>query len=882
MEMPVTGQSILVFVCMRCSLRRRQSAPSPESAYNTAALVSTASSKALLPRASIDTIHETTDYDSNRDGSLFAFQLAIATPGNEQPAADRPTWALQPGELAPFLVPILGRFRCDHCRHVLMFRHRVNCRACGDVVCRRCVLPTIVQEHGQNDRSEIAVCVTCDEIHKALGSYKECRSLKRALGPSAYPPGVHVGTIDVGDTSRIAFARKAAHFKALEEAKLVPEDVMSRRDAAWSPLPKQATCPRCDRLVSWRSAGCCCMCGRTFCNTCVWRRFARSPGRYELDQVLVCSNCLLNFERETASVAQPTTESGDMDEARLEALLVQTIQRNLKLSHSIRWAPINAAVRCGVCARAFAAFRTKVHCHACGTVVCNGCAVQMPVQQQRRDAMVCTRCTRERPVTATFDGILFDPADLAPSVKTPAKDAAKPPEPDLSAFQLHVLPTIETTLDMDDDDEELAVFGSSRGVIPAAELVPPDQFVPSLSRMRCHRCRRLLLLHVRHHCSACAEVYCRSCVNAFVTELHYRLSSIDICRTCSLIQAMFGSFKECRWVHKSLPSTAFPPGVQVKVRCPLYVNRTEFARQIAQLKFLEEVDLVPWNHLPQRGLWSIEPPSCDECGLQLRRNTRARCGMCDLVYCLGCTTLKFTRPPHKLELEDIHVCRTCIATFERWNQTRSKQLWKTCATVYAKASGTHVDPDSAPPPTSPAGWLRSRPSADAVQKTSRSSGSNKETRLSLDTTRRLSGDDDGGDRWLSCGGRDSIDSARRLSCDARSSIGGRESMLDCGRPSDDGRPRRSSCDARNAARAPEAGRPRMSSAPVRPRFSTPEIPLPRPPATTMSADDEALLRSIERNLRLSEAIARTIESAEAGVEPAPHEQGRPRRHSTAG
>ncbi|EQC34698.1 hypothetical protein SDRG_08014 [Saprolegnia diclina VS20] len=574
-----------------------------------------------------------------------------------------------------------------------------------------------------------------------------------------------------------------------------------------------------------------------------------------------------------------------------------------------RYAPIDAAVRCGVCARAFSAFRTKVHCHTCGAVVCNGCAVEVPVQQQRRDAIVCVSCTRgkkKQPVAATtFDGILFDPADLAPrqapmgppikAVAPPAKYAATTPEPDLSAFQLHVLPNIETTLEVDDDDDdELAVFGSSRGVIPAAELVQPDQFVPSLSRMRCHRCRRLLLLHARHHCSACAEVYCRSCVNAYVTESHYRLSSIDICRTCSLIQAMFGSFKECRWVHKSLPSTAFPPGVQVKVRCPLYVNRTEFARKIAELKFLEEVDLVPWNHLPQRGLWSIEPPSCDECGLQLRRSTRARCGMCDLVYCLGCTTLKFTRPPHKLELEDIHVCRTCVATFERWNRTRSKQLWKTCATVYAKASGTHVDPDSAPPPTSPAGWLRSRPSAEMVQKASRSSGSNKDSHLSLDTTRRPSGDAD--DRRLSCGGRDSLDNGRRLSCDARSSIGydargsigcdargsvgGRDSLLDGGRPSDGGRPRRSSCDARHTAQAPEAGRPRMCSAPVRPRFSAADIPPPTPP--TMSADDEALLRSIERNLRVSEAIARTIECAEAGVEPALHHQGRPRRHSISG
>ncbi|OQS04929.1 hypothetical protein THRCLA_02879 [Thraustotheca clavata] len=406
-----------------------------------------------------------------------------------------------------------------------------------------------------------------------------------------------------------------------------------------------------------------------------------------------------------------------------------------------KWAPAPDCYACMACTKSFTMFRTRQHCHVCGDVVCNACAVDTPVQNEHYQATVCLRCTTKREssrvnekpkpvlrVDTIFNGTLFDPNDLLETKKDPQTIdpvRQKKTQANLSKFELQVLPKVDITTDA-------SATASTRGVVPFDELVNLEDFASSLSRMRCYRCRRMMILHARHSCSACGEVFCRSCVTGEVTQPPGRrwLQNIDICLTCTTIKNNFGSYRECRWVHKSLTPTALPPGIQATIRCPLYVNRQEFSRKIAELKYIEEVQLIPWNQLPHRiKLFLMEGSKCGECDVKLTRSTRSRCNMCDSTFCVACTVQKFARLPTKFELEEVRVCVTCIAAFRRWNGTRCKELWKTCAEVYARASGTLVDSNIAPPPSSPIGWIRNRASlefksydSDILNSNPRSSG----------------------------------------------------------------------------------------------------------------------------------------------------------------
>ncbi|OQS04932.1 hypothetical protein THRCLA_02878 [Thraustotheca clavata] len=277
MNAPVSGQNGFVQVCMRCNLKRRQSmqnTPPP------------------IEHGEIGTIQEA--------GNLVEYELAVV-PRNSIPTND--ICAIQRAEnhdsslhehpddiLSPRnCIPARSRFRCEHCRHVLLFRHRVNCQACGDVYCKRCVLTEIVENPGNSSRLHVYICLTCVIIRENLGSYNQCKEIKAALGATAYPPGVNV-TVHLPDrVDRAEFARKIAKFKSLEEMQLVPEEFMIRRDQTWSPSVKLTKCQRCDRSLTWRNGAICCMCGDSFCKTCMWRKFARMPYRSELDECVSLS-----------------------------------------------------------------------------------------------------------------------------------------------------------------------------------------------------------------------------------------------------------------------------------------------------------------------------------------------------------------------------------------------------------------------------------------------------------------------------------------------------------------------------------------------------------------------------------------------------------------
>ncbi|OQR81009.1 hypothetical protein ACHHYP_16857 [Achlya hypogyna] len=664
-EAPVAGQSLLVFVCMRCSLKRRRSTSSKVESGR-------------LPTGCISTIHEIPEAKSSMpEENLLLFELAVA------PRSDEET--LKTNELATELVPLISRLRCDHCRHVLLFRHRLNCQACGEVVCRRCILPQVFRIAGRKHPIQVNVCATCQHLHDTLGSYSECRVYKPVLGSTAYPPGVHVPPrfLAPPGIEPEAFARKLASFKSAEEAKLVPEEYMLRRDVS------------------------------AFCKTCAWERFARLPARHELDVVLVCSKCLITFEHEnrlrraylladclTIYAKACGVGSPKADASYFEQLDEAThTQRRILGGNQGGGTMVMETTENAVGNTVGDEEEQHIERLLCGNVICNACAIETPVIGQRYDVLVCTSCTSarlpQRPVVVDtiFHGTLYDPTEFA--APTSATNSGATESSGNSTATTAPVTMAKTKKDVGNLNEYQLHVVSETPSPPAVISVDYDA------------------TDADDFCFSTPAGIAARCVTSHVVQTGRRLGGADICRTCTIIYGMFGSFKECRWIKKSLSPTAYPPGVQVSLRCPLYVNRHDFARRIAELKYLEEIDLVPWNHLPHKfNIWTPEASICNECDTKLHRATRTRCSMCDLVFCAGCTTVKFTRLPHKLELTDVYICASCVRTFNRWNQSRNLKLWRTCAEVYAKASGTHVDASVAPSATSPGGWVRTRQSLE--------------------------------------------------------------------------------------------------------------------------------------------------------------------------
>ncbi|OQS04225.1 hypothetical protein THRCLA_03529 [Thraustotheca clavata] len=194
------------------------------------------------------------------------------------------------------------RVRCAKCARMFSwFRHKKQCRACGDVFCSFCsVAKRAKQRHGPAI-FKVFICLTCINIGSVLGHFKLCPDVRDSLRDADCNPVLSSYSITKKELEQI---------QRLEEQDLLTPHRLARASEC-IPFDERGCCHVCNRGFNiFRSKHTCRVCGDIVCFGCSKKKLAKFGDGLEMEPITVCIECIISLTNKALQVELSHEASG--------------------------------------------------------------------------------------------------------------------------------------------------------------------------------------------------------------------------------------------------------------------------------------------------------------------------------------------------------------------------------------------------------------------------------------------------------------------------------------------------------------------------------------------------------------------------------------------
>ncbi|EQC34626.1 hypothetical protein SDRG_07948 [Saprolegnia diclina VS20] len=351
---------------------------------------------------------------------------------------------------------------------------------------------------------------------------------------------------------------------------------------------------------------------------------------------------------------------------------------------------------CFVCLRKFYIVRPKHRCPLCCEVVCSRCTWSLDVlgrDHHLHQVVVCVSCYFDKRIQdlvteGDSDDDDDDPGAAYPNDRDDDDDTSSNDEESYSEDVYPWTPTSDRRISMDNTTNAAAGHAKVSELDPLPEtpapsrpkpqrasrlrprryafvkrdeLVPKRELIPKRGATQCERCHRSFkLLHRKHHCHTCGNVYCSHCTTYQFTSAAkgHALCHVRVCWTCVHISIVQSTFRSCRRKQMTVTALLHDPSFH-----PVQTRQYEGRDVLTSVLQLEASGIVPYDSLVSRDYRSLVNKhttcfSCRSAFLFLLR--KDYCRLCGEAHCLSClNALLAAGKTHSDELELVKVCQAC-------------------------------------------------------------------------------------------------------------------------------------------------------------------------------------------------------------------------------